>query len=93
MVRLTLVLTVMLAMFGLPEALKPLLFQSGPRLVILTTDEEPHVLNPAARKHAQPPLQSLDQPIELQPVEYLIGPQLGQLKPYAEQLIQPKTQS
>lgn len=87
MVRLTLVLTVMLAVIGLPEALKPLLFESGPRLVILTTDEEPHVLNPAARARVAPPL-SAPQSNVLMPIEALsAGPQLSQLQPYAEALI------
>ncbi len=86
MVRLTLVLTVMLAVIGLPEALKPLLFQSEPRLVVLTTDEEPHVLNPSARAHVVAPLRV--QPGEmLLPVEELDGPHLSQLQPYAEVLI------
>lgn len=87
MVRLTLVLTVMLAVIGLPEALKPLLFQNEPRLVILTTDEEPHVLNPGAKAHAEPPLAVTPLGEVLRPVEEFDGPQLTQLQPYAEQLI------
>ncbi|GAA0697656.1 hypothetical protein GCM10009104_27520 [Marinobacterium maritimum] len=86
MVRLTLVLTVMLAVIGLPEALKPLLFKSEPRLVILTTDEEPHVLNPSARAHVIAPL-TVQQSEVLLPAEELDGPQLSQLQPYAEALI------
>ncbi len=86
MLRLTLVLTVMLAVIGLPEALKPLLFKSEPRLVILTTDEEPHVLNPRARTHVIPPL-TVQPPEVLMPVEAIDGPQLSQLQPYAEALI------
>lgn len=78
MVRLTLVLTVMLAVIGLPQALKPLLFQNGPRLVILTSDEQPHVLNPGAREQVQP---------VLQPIDALAPRQLSQLEPFAEQLI------
>lgn len=86
MVRLTLVLTVMLAVIGLPNALQPLLFQSEPRLVILTTDEEPHVLNPNARARVEPPM-LVQQPEVLLPVEEIKGSQLSQRQPYAEQLI------
>ncbi|MBR9828221.1 MAG: hypothetical protein GYB41_06215 [Oceanospirillales bacterium] len=86
MVRLTLILTVMLAVVGLPEALKPLLFQSGPRLVILTTGEEPHVLNPEARQYAEPPFHVSSESVLL-PTTELDGPQLSHLQPYAEQLI------
>ncbi|GAA0793147.1 hypothetical protein [Marinobacterium sediminicola] len=86
MVRLTLVLTVMLAVIGLPEALKPLLPNNEPRLVILTSGEEPYVINPDAREHVELPV-PLKQPEALLPTEQLNGPQLSQLQPYAEQLI------
>jgi hypothetical protein len=86
MVRLTLVMTIMLAVIGLPKALQPLLFQSEPRLVILTTGETPHVLNPGARASVKPPV-SIKPPEALMPVEALKGSQLSQLQPYAEQLI------
>ncbi|MBV0933310.1 hypothetical protein [Marinobacterium weihaiense] len=92
MVRLTLVLTVMLTVIGLPEALKPVLFQQGPRLVILTTDEEPHILNPMARERVLPPLQPLAAPQQLRTLEIDDGPQLGQYEAYAEALMS-RTQS
>lgn len=54
MLRLILVLTVMLTIVGLPNALQPLLFNQEPRLVILTTDEALHVINPQARDRVEP---------------------------------------
>ncbi len=86
MVRLTLVLTVMLAVIGLPNALQPLVFQSEPRLVILTMDEEPHVLNPGAPAEVSVP-NATQTPEVLLPLEQIDGAQLSQLQPYAEQLI------
>ncbi|MBA4503677.1 hypothetical protein [Marinobacterium marinum] len=87
MVRLTLVLTVVLAVVGLPKALQPLLFQKEPRLVMLTTDEDPHLLNTGAPVKAVPQRAEQD-PNLLLPIEVLeAGPQLTLVQPYAETLI------
>lgn len=76
MIRFTLVLTLMLTFIGLPVALKPFLFQSEPRLVILNTDETPHVVNPHVTDRVTP--------VDAQPME---GPQLTLYRPFADELM------
>ncbi|MGB2130616.1 MAG: hypothetical protein ACPHXW_04260 [Marinobacterium sp.] len=86
MIRLSLVLTLMLTVIGLPLALEPFLFQSKPRLVILNTEETPHVINPDVRNPLETRLQVAEEPV-LTPLSELDGPQLSLHRPFADELI------
>ncbi len=84
MFRLTLALTLLLTVAGLPLALQPFMFQSEPRLVMLNTDEQQPVINPVVRQQsAQESIQ--DQTIL--PLTSLEGPQLSAYRPFAEELM------
>lgn len=85
MLRLIVILTVILAFVGLPQALQPLLMSGPPRLVKFNTGEEPYVINPDAPKRVEVPAE------KVRLSEQSPGPDLIVVQSWAELVMQQRS--